>query len=110
MIIAVVSKKGGVGKTTTTVCLAAALAERGDRVLLADLDSQASASISLGVRRQALAPSLADVLLWETPVRQAIRRTGVPRLDLLTASADLTSADQELGSYRKSEGRLAAAL
>lgn len=110
MIVAVVSKKGGVGKTTTTVCLAAALAARGNRVLLADLDSQASASISLGVERQALAPSLADVLLWETPVRQAVRSTAVRGLDLLTASADLTSADQELGSYRNSEGRLAAAL
>ena len=110
MIVAVVSKKGGVGKTTTTVCLAAALAARGHRVLLADLDSQASASISFGVGRSALAPSLADVLLWDAPVREAVRPTGVANLDLLTASADLASADIELGSYRQRERRLARAL
>lgn len=110
MIVAVVSKKGGVGKTTTSVCLAAALAERGHRVLLADLDSQASASVSFGIGRQALAPSLADVLLWEAPVREAVRPSGVANLDLLTASADLASADVELGTYRQRERRLARAL
>ncbi|HEX2165131.1 MAG TPA: ParA family protein [Thermoanaerobaculia bacterium] len=110
MIVAVVSKKGGVGKTTTTVCLAAALADRGHRVLLADLDSQASASVSFGVGRAALAPSLADVLLWDAPVREALRRTRVPNLDLLTASADLAGADLELGSYRQRESRLRGVL
>ena len=110
MITAVVSKKGGVGKTTTAVSLAAALAARGRRVLLVDLDSQASASMSLGVPRSALAPSVADVLLWGRPVRQAIRRTGVPHLDLVTASVDLVSADFELGNLRQREVRLASVL
>ena len=110
MITAVVSKKGGVGKTTTSVSLAAALAAQHHRVLLVDLDSQASASASLGVARSALAPSVADVLLWGRPVRQAIRRTGVPGLDLLTASVDLASADLELGGLRRGEERLAQVL
>lgn len=110
MITAVVSKKGGVGKTTTAVSLASALAGAGYRVLLVDLDSQASASLSLGVPRSALAPSVADVLLWGTPLREAIRRSGVPRLDLVTASVDLVNADQELGVYRERETRLARVL
>ena len=110
VITAVVSKKGGVGKTTTAVNLAAALADGGHRVLLVDLDSQASASLSLGVERGALAPSAADVLLWGTPVRQAIRPTGVAGLDLLTASSDLGSVDLELGPLRERELKLRRAL
>lgn len=110
MIIAVVSKKGGVGKTTTAVNLSAALAEQGRRVLLVDLDSQASASLSLGVGRGALAPSAADVLLWGMPVRHAIRSTTVAGLELLTASVDLGSLELELGASRDRESRLRRAI
>ena len=111
MITAVVSKKGGVGKTTTAVNLAAALAARGQRVLLVDLDSQASASLSLGVPRDRLGPSSADVLLSGLPMSQAIRFTGVQGLDLVTASADLVHADRELAGYRNSrDSRLRGAL
>ncbi len=110
MIVALVSKKGGVGKTTSAVNLAAALAADGRRVLLVDLDSQASASRSLGVERAGLAPSVADVMLWGMPLASAIRATGVPGLDLLTASADLISADLELGKFHGREIRLRRAL
>ena len=83
MVISIINNKGGVGKTTTAVSLAAALA-RDDRVLLIDLDSQASASLSLGVPRDELVPSASDILLEDKRIEDVIRATSVRDLDLLT--------------------------
>ena len=110
MIIALISRKGGVGKTTTAVNLSAALARSGKRVLLIDLDSQASASLSLGVDRAALAPSVADVLAGGVKVEHAVRETAIAGLHLVTASVDLMHADADLARSRGREGRLRAAL
>ena len=110
MIIALISRKGGVGKTTTAVNLSAALARSGKRVLLVDLDSQASASLSLGVDRGALAPSVADVLAGGVAVAQTVRETATHGLHLITASVDLVHADADLARSRGREGRLRAAL
>src|SRR3954452_22071839 len=110
MITALISRKGGVGKTTTAVNLSAALADQGLRVLLVDLDSQASASLSLGVDRANLAPSSADVLLGGLPGPQAVRETSIPGLHLITASVDLIRAEAELAVFRGKETRLRAAL
>jgi chromosome partitioning protein len=110
MITAMISRKGGVGKTTTTVNLAAALAEQRYRTLLIDLDSQASASLSLGVRPENLSPSSADLLLRNTRPTDLIRRSGIENLDLITASVDLLDADTQLGGFRGRNLRLRAPL
>jgi chromosome partitioning protein len=106
VVIAVVNSKGGVGKTTTAVCLAAALAAPRRRVLLVDLDSQASASHWCGVSRNQLRPSAASVLLEKYPILKAIRHTPAAHLDLLTGSLELANADLALASVRGRETAL----
>jgi len=110
VIVAVVNNKGGVGKTTTAVNLGAALASPQRRVLLVDLDSQASASIWCGVRRSRLRPSAASVLLHDFPVEQAVRPTATPHLDILTGSIELANADLALGDVKGRESTLKQAL
>lgn len=106
MMLAIVNTKGGVGKTTTAVNLAAGLATPRRRVLLVDLDSQGSASLALGVARADLAPSAAEVLLDALPVREALRPTAIAGLDLLTGSMALANADVALGAVAGREHRL----
>lgn len=106
MIVAVLNSKGGVGKTTLAVNVCAALASARRRVLLADLDSQASASMWLGVPRHQLRPSSASCLLEKYPIVRAIRQTGTPNLHLLTGSIELANADVALCGMRGRETAL----
>jgi chromosome partitioning protein len=109
-VIAIANQKGGVGKTTTTVSLGAAVAERGLRVLVADLDPQANASTGLDVRVTEGQASMVDVIVDGAAVREAIRATAVPGLDVLPASLELASAEVELVSAMARERALVNGL
>ncbi|QWC86383.1 AAA family ATPase [Nocardioidaceae bacterium] len=110
-VLVVANQKGGVGKTTSAVNLAAALARGGLRVLLVDLDPQGNASTALGVEREQRVRTAYDVLVDGMPVAEAVVPCAlVPGLDVLTATADLAGAEIELVSAVARETRLRGVL
>jgi|TARA_R100000935_G_scaffold58779_1_gene97856 chromosome partitioning protein len=100
-IIAIANQKGGVGKTTTTINLAAALAETGVRVLIVDLDPQGNASTGLGLDVAARKFTVYDLLLDEAPLGDVIQPTAQDGLSIIPSTVDLSSADIELIANEK---------
>lgn len=105
-ILAITNQKGGVGKTTTAVNLAASLASLDRRVLLVDLDPQGNATTASGVAKQSLVRSVYQVLLGVTQVSQARVRSPEGGYDLLPANRDLAGAEVELVQEKEREFRL----
>jgi len=105
-VVAVANQKGGVGKTTTAVNLAAAMAERGTRVLLLDLDPQGNASTAVGLNSADRAQGIYQVLLRDCGLGDAIVGTPVPGLFLVPSTQDLAAAEIEFSSLLQREYRL----
>ena len=109
-IISVCNQKGGVGKTTSTVNLGAALAERGKRVLLIDMDPQGNAGSGLGLNKYRIEKSIYHSLIGECPIKQVVKKTDINNLFIAPSNRDLIGAEVELMSAFARETKLKNAL
>ena len=108
-VLVVTNQKGGVGKTTTAISLGAALVERGQRVLIVDLDPQANATSGLGASKDT-PNAIYGVLLKDQPISESVVQTAMPGLDLVPSGPDMAGAEVELVPVLAREYRLRQAL
>ena len=108
--IAVVNQKGGVGKTTTTVNLAAALGAAGSKILLVDIDPQGNSTSGFGIDKRNLDKSAYEVLINGTTAKEVIIKSEYKNVDILPANMDLAGAELELVEIQGREKRLKTAL
>lgn len=109
-IFCVANQKGGVGKTTTAVNLAAGLAQIGQRVLLVDLDPQGNATMGAGINKSALTASIYEVMLGMAQLTEVRVRSGAGQFDVLPANRELAGAEVEMVALENREKRLKEAL
>ncbi len=105
-IVAIANQKGGVGKTTTAINLAACLAILEQKVLVIDLDPQSNTTYGLGIQKEEVVASVYDCLMNESPPRDAIIETDTPNLYVLPSSIDLVGAEVELAHATNRHGRV----
>ncbi|MEG2015759.1 MAG: AAA family ATPase, partial [Oscillospiraceae bacterium] len=108
--IAIVNQKGGVGKTTTAVNLAAAVGAKGKKVLLVDIDPQGNATSGMGVEKRQLTLSAYDILINDEKARAVIKTSQFKNVDILPANMNLAGAELELVDIEKRESKLKMAL
>jgi chromosome partitioning protein len=109
-IIAIANQKGGVGKTTTSINLAASLTRMGDKVLIVDIDPQGNATTGIGINRGDIKKSVYDVLVEQADAKECIIKTEFRDLDMLPSTMDLAGAEVQLVGVSQREYRLANAI